>query len=144
MVRGWLARRKFEKDLRDLLKYTGDEDLLLTNKQIRERDAARIICRLFKKHLLRKKLERKRQAAALKIQSFYRMYFVKNSSFVNALRLKEHPRIYFLKEQKPQFIKILRSQLAILQQEGMTFDDAVDCIREDDEFETIRIEEPDL
>jgi len=144
VVRGWLARRKFEKDLRDLLKYTGDEDLLLTNKQIRERDAARIICRLFKKHLLRKKLERKRQAAALKIQSFYRMYFVKNSSFVNALRLKEHPRIYFLKEQKPQFIKILRSQLAILQQEGMTFDDAVDCIREDDEFETIRIEEPDL
>jgi hypothetical protein len=26
----------------------------------------------------------------------------------------------------------------------MSFDDAMDCIREDDEFETIRIEEPDL
>lgn len=49
-----------------------------------------------------------------------------------------------MKEQKPTFIKIVRSQLAILQQEGISFDDAMDCIKEDNEFETIRIEEPDL
>jgi hypothetical protein len=49
-----------------------------------------------------------------------------------------------MKEQKPTFIKIVRSQLAILQQEGISFDDAMDFIKEDNEFETIRIEEPDL
>ena len=38
----------------------------------------------------------------------------------------------------------MRSQLAILQQEGISFDDAMDFIKEDNEFETIRIEEPDL
>lgn len=38
----------------------------------------------------------------------------------------------------------MRSQLAILQQEGISFDDAMDCIKEDNEYETIRIEEPDL
>ena len=32
----------------------------------------------------------------------------------------------------------------MLSQEGMTLDDAVNCIKEDIEFETIRIEEPDL
>ena len=31
VARGWLARRKFETDLKDLLKYTNDEDLLLTS-----------------------------------------------------------------------------------------------------------------
>jgi hypothetical protein len=31
-----------------------------------------------------------------------------------------------------------------LEQEQMTVEDAVSCIREDNQFETIRIEEPDL
>jgi hypothetical protein len=72
------------------------------------------------------------------------MHFVKNSSFINALQLGSYPRIYFLKEQKPQFIKILRSQIALLSQEGLSFDDASSCIHEDSDYQTIRIVEPDL
>ena len=41
-------------------------------------------------------------------------------------------------------MKILHSQIAILQQENLTLDDALDCISEDRKYETIRVEEPDL
>lgn len=34
--------------------------------------------------------------------------------------------------------------MAILEQENMTFEDAISCIREDRMYETIRVEEPDL
>ena len=63
---------------------------------------------------------------------------------MHSLKLSEFPKIYFLKEQKPQFVKILRGQMAILQQNNLTFDDAMDFIEEDTKYETIRVEEPDL
>jgi hypothetical protein len=72
------------------------------------------------------------------------MYKEKYSKFVNLLRIKEFPRIYFLKEQKPQFIKILRSQLALLGQAGLSFEDAMECIKEDQVYATIRMQEPDM
>lgn len=97
-IRGWLARRRFEKDLRDLLSFTGQEDLLKTNEELRRREAAGVIFKFIFKCICKKRAAKKRQAAALKIQTYYRMYFVKNSSFVNALRINESPRIYFLKE----------------------------------------------
>ena len=34
--------------------------------------------------------------------------------------------------------------MAILQQNNLTFDDAMDFIEEDTKYETIRVEEPDL
>jgi|688.fasta_scaffold145194_2 hypothetical protein len=67
VVRGWLARRKFEKDLKDLLAYTGDEDLLLTSEEIRRRDCGRKVFACLFKNWMRKRLERKRLAAAIKI-----------------------------------------------------------------------------
>ena len=143
-VRGWLRRRKFMKDLKDLLAYTGDEDLLLSTEEIKMRDNARIIFRNMYRYWQKKKSERRRLAATLKIQAYYRGRFMKHSSFVNALQLSQYPKIYFLKEQKPQFVKILHGQIALLQQESLTLDDALDCIVEDRKYETIRVEEPDL
>lgn len=119
-------------------------DLLLTNEEINIRDKGRIIFRAMWGYYQKKKSERIRWAATLKIQTFWRMRMAKNSSFVNALQLAAHPRIYFLKEQKPQFMKILKSLAAILAQENMTLEDATGCIREDNQFDTIRVEEPDL
>jgi hypothetical protein len=133
-VRGWLARCKYERDLAALLRITGDDDLLKTEDEIRKQRAAMKIYKLLKWNAIRRKTNRMREAAALKIQSYYRMYYVKNSSFVNALQLKEFPRIYFLKEQKPLLVKILRSQKAILQQEDIKFDKAIDCVRDDIEY----------
>ena len=127
-----------------MLEYTNDTDLLLTTEEIRKRDNARFIFKHMYAYYKMKKENRERLAAALKLQAFYRGRFVRHSSFVNALNLDRFPRIYFLKEQKPQFVKILKSQIPLLQQENMTFDDALDRITEDRRFETIRVEEPDL
>ena len=91
-----------------------------------------------------KKTQRLRLRATLKIQAFYRMRFVKNSSFINALELGKYPKIYFLKEQKPQFMKILRKMSEHLRQAGLSLEDAYACIEEDSNYETIRMEEPDL
>ena len=91
-----------------------------------------------------KKRMRAREDASLKIQTFFRMRFAKNSSFITALQLAEYPKIYFLKEQKPQFSKILRELADHFSQEGMTLDDAYACVSEDNQFDTIRVEEPDL
>jgi len=55
---------------------------------------------MFKWWVNKKWLE-KRNAAALKIQKFYKGRFDKNSSFINALNLSKIPRIFFLKEQRP-------------------------------------------
>jgi hypothetical protein len=58
--------------------------------------------------------------------------------------LLEYPKIYFLKEQKPQFMKILKKLSKHFLQEGMTNDDMYNCISEDSKYDTIRLEEPDL
>ena len=43
VVRGWLMRKKFKKDLKDMLAYTNEEYLLMSNAEIRKRDAAILI-----------------------------------------------------------------------------------------------------
>lgn len=91
-----------------------------------------------------KKRNRIREAATLKIQTFWRMWLVKNSSFLRALEIDKYPKIYFLKEQKPQFIKILRQLGPQLASVNMTIEDAVSSISEDRKYDTIRVEEPDL
>ena len=89
------------KDLKDLLAYTGDEDLLLSTEEIKMRDNARIIFRNMYRYWQKKKKERRELAATLKIQSFLVGRHIRHSSFVNALQLSKYPKIYFLKEQKP-------------------------------------------
>lgn len=104
-LQGWfravLARKKYMLELRALLKQTGEEDLLMTNDEIERRDKGKLILKHWKAYWLMKKRSRRRETATLKIQTFYRMRFIKNSSFINALELAKHPKIYFLKEQKP-------------------------------------------
>ena len=41
-------------------------------------------------------------------------------------------------------MKILKKMVTHLQRENMTVDDAYNCITEDNKFDTIRVEEPDL
>ena len=103
------------RDLKALLEVQGDADLLLTNKEIAERNAAMLIKREVLIWYRRLTEERGRHAAALKIQKFYKGRFEKNSSFINALNLANCPKLFFLKEQRPQFMKILKGQLAILE-----------------------------
>lgn len=41
-------------------------------------------------------------------------------------------------------MKILKKLVSHLQQENMTLEDAYNCIQEDQKYDTIRVEEPDL
>jgi hypothetical protein len=57
----------------------------MTNDEIEKRDKAHLIFKYMYAYWKKIKLKRTREAATLKIQTFYRMRFVKNSSFINAL-----------------------------------------------------------
>lgn len=83
--RACLARQRYMNDLKDLLKQTGEEDLLMTNDEIKRLQAGRLIVKHMQAFCRMKKRMRARESATLKIQTFYRMRFVKNSSFINAL-----------------------------------------------------------
>jgi hypothetical protein len=88
-LQGWfravLARRRYMRELRMLLRQSGQEDLLLTNDEIERRDKGLLILKHMYAWFKKIKKRRERYAATLKIQTFYRMRFVKNSSFINAL-----------------------------------------------------------
>jgi len=101
-------------DLNALLEATGDQDLLMTNEEIRRRDAGKFLLYHIKAYIAMIVRRKRRLAACLKIQTFYRMRFVKNSSFIKALQLAKCPKIYFLKEQKPQFMRLLRKMVSHL------------------------------
>jgi hypothetical protein len=97
-VRGWIKRRKVMRELKQLLELSGNADLLLTNRQILERNALCMIAYWMTKWFRRLKRSQLENAAALRIQKIYKGRFERNSSFINALNLSQSPRIYFLKE----------------------------------------------
>ena len=86
------------QNLRRQLFEVGQQDLLKNNIDIKKNRAARVIKRFMFRWWINKKSNEKRNAAALKIQKFYKGRFDKNSSFINALNLSKCPRIFFLKE----------------------------------------------
>jgi hypothetical protein len=111
-------RKKFKKDLKDMLVYTGQEYLMLTNTEIRQRNAARRIKNFMIKRYREKKRKTLHLRSALTIQRLYRGRFVKNTSFINALELGKSPRIYFLKEQKSIFVRILKQLIPLYEQKN--------------------------
>jgi hypothetical protein len=81
-----------------MLRYTNEEHLMMSNVELRKRAASRRIYETMMEYHFKKETMRRRIAAALKIQTYYRMRFVKNTSFIKALKLAEFPRLYILKE----------------------------------------------
>jgi len=108
-------RVKLKKDLKDMLRYTNEEHLMMSNVELRKRAASRRIYETMMEYHFKKETMRRRIAAALKIQTYYRMRFVKNTSFIKALKLAEFPRLYILKEQKPIFIKIVKNLMPLFE-----------------------------
>lgn len=81
-----------------MLVYSNEEHLMMSNVELRKRAAAKRIYLQMMDYYTRKETLRRRIAAAIKIQTYYRMRHVKNTSFINALQLSKYPRIYILKE----------------------------------------------
>lgn len=119
----------------------------MSNIEIRRKHAALRIKRCIVKRFREKRRKELEIASALTIQKHYRGRFIRNTIFINALELKKNQRIYFLKEQRPLFVKILRSLLPLFEQKYETYskiEQLLSCIREDYKYETVRVMEPDL
>lgn len=77
------------------------QDLLLTNKEIIERKAKERILANFRKWKWRKKVHFKKEAEKfIAEKSFTFENFLKNTDFIESLRLDEFHQFYILKEQK--------------------------------------------
>lgn len=140
-----MLRAKLKRDLKDMLRYQNEEHLMMSNVELRKRAAARRIYETMIQYHVKKETMRRRIAAALKIQTYYRMRYVKNTSFINALQLSQYPRLYILKEQKPIFIKIVKNLMPLFEDKhGITFEELMDCLKEDQKYDTIRVTEPDM
>lgn len=70
-----------------MLSYNNEEHLMMSNVELRKRAAARRIFENMVVYHIKKETMRRRIAAALKIQTYYRMRSVKNTSFIEALKL---------------------------------------------------------
>ena len=60
-------RLKLKKDLKDMLRYTNEEHLMMSNVELRKRAAARRIFDTMMEYYRKKETMRVREAAALKI-----------------------------------------------------------------------------
>jgi hypothetical protein len=67
IARGFLLRIKLKRDLKDMLKYTNEEHLMMSNVELRKRAAAKNIYDTMVEYHFKKETMRRRIAAALKI-----------------------------------------------------------------------------
>jgi hypothetical protein len=68
-----------------------------------------------------------------------------NTSFINALQLSDYPRIYILREQKSIFLKIIKELMKLFTpKHNLEYEDLLNCLKEDNKYDTIRVTEPDM
>ena len=103
-VRGWLMRKKWKRDLEQLLKDTNNEFLLYTPEEFIYFKAIKKIENWYKVYKVRRARYLKRQAAATKLQSAYKKF----STSRLKVPLMNHKKIYVLKSQQRTLICLLR------------------------------------
>lgn len=70
---------------------------------------------------------------------------MRQNSYRAALQIDRYPRIYFLKEQKPLFLRIVRELSFLIEAKyELRYEEVVSLIHEDDQFDTMRVAEPDI
>lgn len=107
MVRGWQCRFKAKKDLKMILKTKRLEYLMYSEYDYRRFKGVQTIEKYIYAYMRKKKREALLYSCAEFIQKLFRAKRMKHVSFVNALDLQNDSRIFFLKEQKIDFFKIL-------------------------------------
>lgn len=98
MVRGWLQRLKVKRDLRRIMKEQGLEELVMSQKELQVHLAYQRIRRPMIRFMRRCRLKNLRNKMALKIQRTWKMYRMREYSFISALELERYPVLYYLKE----------------------------------------------
>jgi hypothetical protein len=129
----------------DMLAYTGQQYLMLTNDEIRQRSAGSLIKKFILKKYKEKRQEEQRLKSALLIQRIYKGRKARMQSYKEILDLDKYPRLFILKEQKPLFLRLLKElQYVIEAKFDIKYDDLIYLIKEDDKFDTMRVAEPDV
>lgn len=67
IARGFLLRLKLKRDLREMLVYTNEEHLMMSNVELRRRAAARLIFTSMRDFHIKRETHRREIAAALKL-----------------------------------------------------------------------------
>jgi hypothetical protein len=98
VVRGWITRHRFKKDLYDMLALSNQQFLLLSNKEIRQKNAGSVIKRFMLKKYREKKREHLEHRSALIIQKHVRGRQIRQRSFFQLLGLDTNPVFFILKE----------------------------------------------
>jgi hypothetical protein len=98
VVRGWITRHRFKKDLYDMLALSNQQFLLLSNKEIRQKNAGSVIKRFMLKKYREKKREQLEHRSALIIQKHVRGRQIRQRSFFQLLGLDTNPVFFILKE----------------------------------------------
>ena len=104
-VRGWLMRKKWKKDLEQLLRDTNNEYLLFSPEEFIHFKAVKKIENWYKVYKAKKVVRIKRNQAATKLQSAFKKY--KNSHL--QVPLMTHTKFYILKSQQRTLICLLRA-----------------------------------
>jgi myosin heavy subunit len=98
VVRGWFTRQKFRRDLYDMLALSNQQFLLLSNKEIRQKNAGSLIKKFMLKKYREKKREHLEHKSAIIIQKHVRGRQIRQRSFFQLLRLDSNPVFFILKE----------------------------------------------
>lgn len=118
---------------------------MLTNNELRVRSAGFVIKKFLLKKYREKKHDQLQIKSAIKIQRVFRGRKARLNSFNEALELDKYPRLYFLKEQKPLFLRLLRELAYVIEAKfDIRQDELLHMIKEDDKYETLRVAEPDI
>ncbi|CDW83920.1 leucine-rich repeat and iq domain-containing protein 3 [Stylonychia lemnae] len=108
VARGWLYRRKIKKELQMLLKQNDMDYLLMSQDQYRQYRAVIKIEKAAHGWIRKKRKQRLYNQSATMIQKFWKGKYTKYNSFMRGLGVENADCcIYFLKEQKAEFYKIL-------------------------------------
>ena len=61
------------------------------------------------------------------------------------MELEKYPRFYFLKEQKPLFLRLLQELTYVIEARfDISLEQLTSMIKEDDKYDTMRVAEPDI
>lgn len=142
VYRGYCLRSKMKKELYDIMMNNNTPYLMMSNEEIKEYYAQRLLKKYIKRFAKTHKTRKVKTVKASVVQKYFRYYIAKEHSYIKAFHLKEYPWLYCLKEQKDLlegFIQDLDKRDML---DGEDFFDVVDSIRPVENYAAIRTQRP--
>ena len=100
VFRGYTLRKKMKKELWDIMTLNNTPYLMMTNEEMKEYYAKRLIRKYVKRFAHTTKRKKVVTLKAGVVQKYFRYFIAKEHSYIKVFNLKEYPWFYCLKEQK--------------------------------------------